>query len=257
MKIFFICADDKVFLPKFFERIFIESKYEIAGVAIAADPNFKRFLQNSFKFMGLRLFFNEILAQVILRIKNYYYQMTNSTKVSSIQNICKMHSINCLKVAKVNSKSFREYLQNKNIDVLVSVACPQILKKKLLELPSKAAINVHYALLPNYRGQYPSFWVLAKGEEYTGVSVHFMAEKVDAGNILVQVKEKIADEDTFYTLVGRLKTTIGPAALLTALDKIANNDMTMITNDISQGSYFSFPTRQDMKRFQSRGRRWR
>jgi methionyl-tRNA formyltransferase len=257
MRIFFLSAGDDVFLPRFYNKVFAESKYDICGVARVDDPHFRKFLLASFKFMGWRLFFGEVFHQVILKIKNIFYKIFMSSKVTSIESICRKYNVEFLSIPKINTKAFRNFLQTKQIDVLVSVACPQILKKKILEIPARAAINVHYALLPQYRGQYPSFWVLAKGEEYTGVSVHYMAEKIDAGEILVQIKEKIKTDDTFYSLVGRLKTTIGPKALLKALDKIADSDMTGLPNDIDSGSYFSFPTRQDMIGFLRRGRRWR
>ncbi len=162
-----------------------------------------------------------------------------------------------MSVKNVNSNDFREFLKERDIDVLISVACPQILKRKILRIPRKGCINVHYGLLPNYRGQYPSFWVLAHGQRETGVSVHYMVEKVDAGDILVQIKEKILPEDTFYSLVGRLKTTIGPQALIMALEKINRSENSVIKNDPGKGSYFSFPTRIDMAQFRSRGRKWR
>ena len=257
MRIFFLSAGDDVFLPRFYDKVFAESKHDICGVAVVDDPHFKRFLLASLKFMGWRLFFSEVFHQVILKIKNMLYKIFMSSKITSIENICQKYNVDFLTAKKINTKAFRNFLQTIQVDVLVSVACPQILKKKILEIPSKAAINVHYALLPRYRGQYPSFWVLAKGEEYTGVSVHYMAEKIDAGEILVQIKEKIETDDTFYSLVGRLKTTIGPDALLQALGKIADGDMTGLPNDIDSGSYFSFPTREDMIGFLQRGRKWR
>lgn len=257
MKVHFLCADDEIFLPHFFEEVFSQSRHEIQGVAIAEDPRFKEFLQNSFRFMGAKLFLYEVINQLGVRLRNLFYGIINQSRVSSIENVCLKYKIDFSRINRVNTDSFRSWLREKDIDVLVSVACPQILKKKLLSIPKLAAINIHYALLPFYRGQYPSFWVLAQGEEYTGVSVHHMVEKVDAGDIIIQIKEKIRTEDSFYSLVKRLKTTIGPGALLMALDKLESGDKSVINNRIEQGSYYSFPTREDMKRFLSGGRRWR
>lgn len=84
-----------------------------------------------------------------------------------------------------------------------------------------------------------------------------MERKVDAGKILVQIEEEIRPEDTFYSLVRRLKSVIGPKAMLEALAKLAEDDDSIIDNDIDSGSYFSFPTRDDMIRFRNNGRKWR
>ncbi|MCD6163368.1 MAG: hypothetical protein J7K40_13290 [candidate division Zixibacteria bacterium] len=257
MRIFFITTNDRIFLPFFFDKVFSNIDYEIVGVAAADDPNFKKFLINSFSFMGFRLFACEVINQVKVRLLDIARKIFTPNRKHSIQSVCGKYSIPFSNITRVNTKSFRSFLKNQQIDVLVSVACPQILRKRILNIPSKAAINIHYALLPHYRGQYPSFWVLAHGEEYTGVSVHYMVEKVDAGDILIQLKEKITPDDTFYSLVKRLKTTIGPKALIMALDKINKNDSSTIKNNPDNGSYFSFPTKTDMAEFKKRGRKWR
>ena len=257
MRIFFLTTNDRIFLPGFFEKVFSGIDYQITGLAVVDDPHFKRFLKNSLSFMGFWLFMDEIINQLKIRLKDFFFSIFNPVRKSSIKSLCKRYKVPYMSVKNVNSNDFREFLKERDIDVLISVACPQILKRKILRIPRKGCINVHYGLLPNYRGQYPSFWVLAHGQRETGVSVHYMVEKVDAGDILVQIKEKILPEDTFYSLVGRLKTTIGPQALIMALEKINRSENSVIKNDPGKGSYFSFPTRIDMAQFRSRGRKWR
>ena len=253
MRIYFLTTDDRVFLPHFFEQVFGETDAEIIGLALVNDPSLKTFLLKSFSFLGPFTFAREVWYQARLRLM----ASLAPSRPPTIGSVCAKYGVTVTSVKKVNDKSFRSFLRESDIDVLVSVACPQILRKKILEIPKLAAINVHYALLPEYRGQYPSFWVLAEGEEYTGVSVHYMAELVDAGDVLVQVKDKILAEDTFYTLVRRLKTTIGPSALIEALRKIRGGDEFVLKNEAEKGTYYGFPTRADMQRFRKRGRRWR
>ena len=83
-----------------------------------------------------------------------------------------------------------------------------------------------------------------------------MVKEIDAGDILIQEKAAIKPEDTFYSLVKRLKKELGPKALLRAIDKIRNGDSSVIPNNIQDGSYFGFPTREAMKRFRAAGRKW-
>jgi methionyl-tRNA formyltransferase len=257
MRIFILTTNDRIFLPHFFEKVFANINHEVVGLAVVEDPNFKKFLINSLKFMGPWLFAGEIIHQLKVRSIDTLQALFAPSKRCSIKTVCEKHKIPVMMADKINSNGFRSFLRSLNIDVLISVACPQILKKKILEIPSRAAINVHYGLLPDYKGQYPSFWVLARGEEYTGVSVHHMVPRVDAGDILVQLKESILPDDTFYTLVKRLKTTIGPQAIIQALKKIENGDNSVIKNDPERGSYFSFPTHDEMIKFKKLGRRWR
>lgn len=256
MRILILTTNDQVFLPHFFDRLFSKIGSEVVGVAIVNDPNFGRFLRKSLKFMGFWIFAGEMLRQLRIRIIRLFYSVLSPSKKLSLQSVCRKYNIPCFPVERVNSKSFHQVLKEKKIDLLVSVACPQILKKKLLDIPSRGCINIHYGLLPHYRGMYPSFWVLANDEKETGVSVHYMVEKIDAGDILVQIKENIKPDDTFCSLVKRLKTTIGPTALIQAIEKIRDGNTSIIPNDPHEGSYFAFPTKKDMARFRALNRKW-
>ncbi len=257
MKIFILTTNDQVFLPHFFDRVFSNIGNEIVGLAIVSDPHFRRFLLKSLKFMGFGQFAGEVSRQLKIRIMDLLYMVFAPSKKFSIRAVCQKYDVPCISVDKVNSKHFQKTLRDAEVNLLVSVACPQILKKKLLDLPSEGCINFHYGLLPHYRGLYPSFWVLANGERETGVSVHYMVEKIDAGDILAQIKEKIRPDDTFYSLVKRMKTTIGPDALLLAVESIREGRISVIPNDPDKGSYFAFPTREAMSRLKKNGRKWR
>jgi methionyl-tRNA formyltransferase len=257
LEIFYITMGDGVFLPLFFDRILSGNGNEVAGIAVVRDPHMTRFLRRSLRFMGIWLFAGEVFRQLKIRLMDLLYRVFAQSKRSSIQSVCRKYNIPCYPVENVNSKSFHQVLKEKKINLLVSVACPQILKKKLLDIPSLGCINIHYGLLPHYRGMYPSFWVLANNEKETGVSVHYMVEKIDAGDILVQIKENIRPDDTFYSLVKRLKTTIGPTALSQAIEKIRDGNIPVIPNDPRKGSYLAFPARKDMDRFRALGRKWR
>ncbi len=257
MRVFFLTANDHVFLPDFCDLVFSSAEFEAAGLAVVKDPHALRFLANSLKFLGLWQFAREAIGQVTLRASDILAGFSGSRRQSSLKHVCRRNDIPYFSVDRINSGSFRRLLRDKKIDLLVSVACPQIFGRKLLSIPPKGCINVHYGLLPRYRGMYPSFWVLANGEKETGVSVHYMVEGIDAGDILVQEKAVIEPDDTFHSLVRRLKTELGPGALLKAIGKIRDGDSTVISNDPKEGSYFGFPTREAMKRFRAAGRKWR
>jgi len=257
MKILFLTAKDDVFLPLFYDKVFTDCKDEVAGLALVHDPHFYRFLNDSFRMMGPLLFFREAMGQVIHKIANLFYSIFSPAKAVSLKSVARKHGIPLLAIDKVNTRSFRDQLRESGIDLVVSTSCPQILGNKTLNTPPLGCLNVHYGLLPEYRGMYPSFWVLANGETETGVTVHYMVRQVDAGEIVAQTKVGIDDDDTFYSLVRRLKTTIGPQALLKALDGVRSGNPALIHNDPANGSYCTFPGREDMKRFLQRGKRWR
>jgi len=100
-------------------------------------------------------------------------------------------------------------------DVIVSVSCPQIFKLDLIDIPKKACLNVHGALLRNYRGMMPSFWMLANGEKEAGVSVHFIEERLDAGDVCGQTRFEILAGESLDMFLRRSKRFA--ADLLTAV----------------------------------------
>lgn len=104
-------------------------------------------------------------------------------------------------------------------DVLVVAAYGQFLPPALLELPPLGAINIHPSLLPRYRGAAPIQWAIASGERETGVSIVFMTERMDAGDIIVCERMAIGDDDTAVTLTPRL-AELGARLLARALDAV-------------------------------------
>jgi UDP-4-amino-4-deoxy-L-arabinose formyltransferase/UDP-glucuronic acid dehydrogenase (UDP-4-keto-hexauronic acid decarboxylating) len=85
-------------------------------------------------------------------------------------------------------------------DVLISVAWRFIFPKAVLDIPRFAAINFHGSFLPRCRGANPTNWALISGEKQTGVTVHFIDQGIDTGDIIIQEKFPILPEDTAYSV---------------------------------------------------------
>ncbi len=139
-------------------------------------------------------------------------------------------------------------------DLYVSIAGNQIFKRKLLDSATFGCINLHTALLPKYRGLMPSFWVLRHGEKRTGVSVFFVDEGIDSGPILVQHPVEIGNM-TQQQLIDVTKK-MGMDAILEAIDKIHTGNYQLQENDASQMTYFTFPTRDDVRAFLAAGKKF-
>ena len=97
-------------------------------------------------------------------------------------------------------------------DVLFSFYYRRLLPQAVLDVASRGALNVHGSLLPRYRGRVPTNWVLVRGETETGVTLHYMVARADAGDIVAQRRVPIASDDTAYTLYR--KQTAAAAAML-------------------------------------------
>jgi len=154
----------------------------------------------------------------------------------------------------INDSRSVEKLKPFDPDLLVSIAGNQIFKKPIIELASRGCINLHTSLLPKHRGLLPSFWVLKNGDKETGVSVFFVDEGIDSGPILVQKRIQIGDL-TQQELIKRTKK-MGMEAIVKAVNMINEGEYELIENDDNVMSYNSFPTREDVKAFLARGKRF-
>lgn len=119
---------------------------------------------------------------------------------------------------------FLEILKNLRPDVIAVVAYGRILPKEILDLPPLKCVNVHFSLLPKYRGAAPVQWALINGEEETGVTTLFLVEKLDAGPVLLHRKMIIEPEDT-AEILGRRLSNVGAQLLLETLEGLSSGDL--------------------------------
>lgn len=127
-------------------------------------------------------------------------------------------NIPVIEVEDLKEASFAQQLGDLNPDLFVVVAF-RILPKHLLEIPKTGSVNLHASLLPKYRGAAPIHWAVINGEHETGCTVFFLDETVDTGNILLQEKITIGENETAGEVYHRLMH-MGSETLLRALDMI-------------------------------------
>lgn len=139
-----------------------------------------------------------------------------------------------------NNKEFRSYLKELNIDVIINQS-QSFIRKELLSIPKIGVLNRHNALLPKNRGRLTPFWVLYKGEKETGVSIHFVEEALDSGDIIVQKKFKIAPKDTFNSIVKK-NYSFASDAMIEAIDLLSAGVIDFMDNDDKLATYNSTPT---------------
>jgi methionyl-tRNA formyltransferase len=125
---------------------------------------------------------------------------------------------------------------NTPCDFLVVAAFGQILPKVILNHPKVAPLNVHASLLPAYRGAAPIQRALMEGDQKTGITIQWMIEALDQGDILYQIPCAIHDDDTSSSLHDRLKG-IGAQALLECLKLFESDHVVRRSQDARVGSY--------------------
>lgn len=106
--------------------------------------------------------------------------------------------------AKIKTAEAKELFLSHSAEVAVVVAYGRILPAEFLRAPRRGCLNVHFSLLPLYRGAAPVNWAIIHGEKKTGVTTMFVEERLDAGPILLQRETEIGDSETAPELMARL-----------------------------------------------------
>ncbi len=157
-------------------------------------------------------------------------------------------------IENVNDAEFVEYIKELSPDLVISYSAPQVVKEPLLSIPKYGILNVHGAILPDYRGLLPSFWYLYNDEKLGGATVHFMSKNIDDGDIFVQGTVDISDCHTMFELMRRTKQ-LGGNLMVEAIRKIKNGDTDRLPNKLEEGSYFTWPTIDEARKFRKSGKR--
>ncbi|HEX8312370.1 MAG TPA: methionyl-tRNA formyltransferase, partial [Chthoniobacteraceae bacterium] len=126
------------------------------------------------------------------------------------------HHVPIFQPTKIREQSAIEQLRYLRPDVIVVIAYGQILPREILRVPSIACLNLHASLLPRHRGAAPIHAAIEAGDAVTGMTVMYMNEGLDTGDILLQQKLKIRRRETTGTLHDRLAAQ-APGALSEAL----------------------------------------
>lgn len=172
-----------------------------------------------------------------------------------VSSVLARHGVPLIQIqGSINSEQALARIASYHPDVLVSIAGNQLFKRPLIELASKACINLHTALLPKYRGLMPTFWVLKNGEKETGVSVFLVDEGIDSGPILVQRRVEIGDKSQEQLIEFTKK--LGMDAIIEATELINRGEYELIENNADEMTYYSFPTKEDVRAFRASGKRF-
>ncbi len=124
-----------------------------------------------------------------------------NTRDNTLQIYAAKYRIDYLFPVKINSDSFIENVKKYDCDLFVSMSFDQIFRKKTIDLPKMGTINCHAGKLPFYRGRNILNWAIINDEKVFGITVHFVDEGIDTGDIILQRSFPIIDDDDYGTLL--------------------------------------------------------
>ncbi len=239
-KVLFVTEDDPLYVIKFFDVFFNEYPREdidVIGITVVDafhEPIWKT-AWRMFKFYGpfdfVRLGFRFVWTKL---------------KGRSIKTIAEQAGIEIFDTQSVNDPRYIEKVKHLKPDVIASVAAPEVFKKEIMNASTKACINIHSGRLPIYRGMMPNFWQLLHQEEHATITIHEMAEKLDAGGIISTKAFPLKKQDSLDRVI--VGTKEEGARLM--IEVLADFDIAFESRqhlDMSDAQYFSFPTPKDVK----------
>jgi methionyl-tRNA formyltransferase len=248
LRVLFVTEDDPLYVIRFFEvflREYPADTMEICGITIDRpwhEPIWKtlRRLTGLYGVGG------------VARLGTRFLRARLSGR--SIARLAAERSIAMVPATSVNAPEYVARVRQLAPDVIVSVAAPEIFRADILRVPRLGSINIHSGRLPVYRGMMPTFWQMLHGEPNVTVTVHEMAERLDAGAVLGTATVPIAPNDSLDRVIGTSKQA-GARLLMQVLEQIRLGTTSRMPLDMAGASYFSFPQDQHVREFVKRGHR--
>lgn len=252
MKLVIISFDEPFFIPLLFKPLLKSYPNLIEAVIIVPQildgSGFLKYVKNQLSLMGPWGVTSKILEYLFLKVETFIGIADNS-----LSQYAKKRQIRVFTTKGVNDKKTIEILKKIKPSYVIAQV-PQKIKPEILILAKKGFINKHASLLPQYRGLYPVFWALLNNEKQMGFTFHLMDQKIDAGKILLQTKISVKNGDSVYSLYKRIFTQAGESLV----KLVSDLDEKQITpkNMKNGGSYYSHPTKQDIKKLVDKGIRF-
>ena len=246
MRIYIITMDDPIQTYRFIKEIIDSKKDEIVGLAVPKGNRLTlskgkskiAYIISLFLIMGPWHFFITSFRTVIFKIKKKLYSL-GIGKNPSIAAYAESKKIPTINITTPNSKKFRDHLETLDLDIIINQS-QNIIKKELLSIPKIGVLNRHNALLPKNRGRLTPFWVVFNEEKETGVSIHFVEEGIDSGDIVVQKRYNVSKRDNFNSIVKK-NYAIASKSMVEAINILSTKNYELIPNDDKKATYNTTP----------------
>lgn len=156
------------------------------------------------------------------------------------------NDIEVIQPKRMKDEEVIDKIKEVNPDLIVVVAYGKILPKEIIDIPKYGIINVHSSLLPKYRGASPIHSAILNGDKESGVSIMYIEEGLDSGDVILKETCEITEDDTLGTLHDRLKE-LGAIGLEKALKLIEAEEVKAEKQDDSKATFVKPITKEQAK----------
>jgi folate-dependent phosphoribosylglycinamide formyltransferase PurN len=220
----------------------LQQEFGVDTVIIEGKESTKKFLQRRVKRLGVLTVFGQVCFQLLISkglsflSKKRYKDIVASHKLNP--STIPLHKIKF--VSSINSQESIALLQQLNPDVVI-VNGTRIIAKKVLDSVTCKFINTHAGITPMYRGVHGTYWALVNNDAAnSGVTVHYVDQGIDTGNIIAQAHVAPTAQDNFSTYP-TLQLATGIKLLLQAIEKHFSNSITT-QSETGESNLYYHPT---------------
>ena len=155
---------------------------------------------------------------------------------SPVRKVAEKRGIPVAAPERIRDSAFLDVLKEWQPEIIVVVAYGRILPKSVLDLAPRGCLNVHYSLLPKYRGAAPVTWAIINGDEQTGVTTMQLVEKMDAGPVYLQQPVPVSANETTQSLQATL-TVVGARLMLETICRLKQGSLQGRAQDDSNATF--------------------
>lgn len=237
-RLVFLGADVNLISIKCLEALVRENRYEfLVGIDRRSSNGGIRTIQHVWKRLGamgiVRRIASKLNGAVRFRLRRWGLTAGEPQSLRELAWLNRYPTMDC---RGVNGRESLDKIRSFNPDLIVVANFSQRLRAEILAIPRLGAINFHPTLLPQYRGPTPYYWILQNGERESGVTVHYMDEQFDTGDVILQATQAVALSDNEFTLRDR-SIEIGAPLLAEAVRRVIAGTAPRIPQQGS-GSHF-------------------
>ena len=199
-----------------------------------------------FAIPSLEVVFKNTDLQLIFTKEDKVNARGNKIIFSPVKQFGIDNNVEVIQPKKMRDEEVISKIKEINPDLIVVVAYGKILPKEIIDIPKYKIINVHSSLLPKYRGASPIHSAILNGDTETGVSIMYIEEGLDSGDVILKEYCEITEDDTLGTLHDKLKE-LGAAGLTKALKLIENDEVQAQKQDDSKATFVKPITKEQAK----------
>jgi folate-dependent phosphoribosylglycinamide formyltransferase PurN len=217
-------------------------KNEIAAIVIVSQ------LKGSL-FKRISSFFKYLRRTSLLFLLYKLYEGFGS---SSVFNFAKKNGIPVIKANDINDPSLLDEIKKIKPDLSLCFFANQIMKRSIISAARFGTLNIHGSILPKYKGAAQYFWYLYNDDSEGGVTIHYIDEKLDTGDIIIQKKFHVKKSDSMYSLHLKIGK-IGGELYDKVIDSFKNGKIRRKPQIKDKGGYLTLPTSREMGNFREKG----